>query len=139
MTACAKCGYDPEARVLASWSFVIGREIRSGNERINNVGGSRWTYRVMRSGWISDVSGMRLVHRIPDARGKRRVTLTRIIGYRQRRYDRDNLATGCKPVIDALVRCGLLVDDTEQHAELHFLQAKRAGLHGVVVLLEELA
>ena len=139
MTACPRCKYDPDAKVLASWSFHVPREIRSGNARINNVGGSRWAYKAARQAWERDVLTLARVHRIPDANGRRRVTLTRIIGYRQRAFDRDNLAAGFKPVVDALVRGWLLVDDSEKHAELHFQQEKRDGVRGVLVLIEEVA
>lgn len=142
MTACLKCGHDPDARVLASWSFHVPRAVRSGNAHVYNVGASRFGYAKERKAWESDFFGVKIAQRVPDADRKRRVTLTREIGYRQREYDRDNLATGCKPIVDALVKCGLLVDDSPTHAEVHFAQVKVEGSKrpgGLRVLLEDLA
>lgn len=45
-----------------------------------------------------------------------------IIAARKRKLDRDNLVGGCKGVIDALVRCGFLIDDDEQHCAIQFKQ-----------------
>lgn len=138
MTACPRCSYNPAAIIAGSWEFHIGRPVKSGNDRIHNVGASRWSYKADRDAWHSDIHAMRRVLDIPPAHTLRRVTLTRLIGKGQRRYDRDNMATGCKPIVDALVRVGLLIDDDAKHAEIHYAQEKGA-LPGLRVLLEELA
>ncbi|MGH7392908.1 MAG: hypothetical protein ACREM3_26160, partial [Candidatus Rokuibacteriota bacterium] len=51
-----------------------------------------------------------------------RVHITRVMGPRQRPLDRDNLAWLCKPVVDALVTCGYLVDDREAWADITYGQ-----------------
>lgn len=51
---------------------------------------------------------------IPAATGKRRVSLTRVCGPRQRMMDHVNWAAACKPVLDSLVRSRLLVDDSRK-------------------------
>lgn len=138
MTACVKCGHDPEAVVLASWTLHVPREVRSGNAYVVNSGGARFGYKRERDSWERDFTILRGQHGVTLATCRRRVTLTRSIGYRQRAYDKDNLVAGCKPVIDALVRAGLLLGDTERHVELHFAQERRPQF-GTIVLIEELA
>ena len=56
-----------------------------------------------------------------SAKGKRRVTITR---YSSGTLDQGNLVGGCKPLIDAMVRLGLLVDDTPELLEDHYAQVK---------------
>jgi len=140
VTACAKCGHDPAAQVIASWEFTLEHEVASLNARIANVGASRWRYAKERDAWSWLVRAARLKHRIAAATGRRRLTLTRIYAGRQRELDRDNLAGGAKPLVDAIVREGLLVDDTGAWLELHHAQehGTTRGNRGVRVLLEEL-
>jgi len=73
----------------------------------------------------------------PKATGKRSVHLTRIGA---KLLDEDNLAGGGKPIIDALVKEGLLVDDSPQWAELIFSQvpSKDPSLRRTVIELEEM-
>lgn len=58
----------------------------------------------------------------PEAK-KRLVVITR---YSAGRMDRINFAGGCKPVVDALVRVGLLYDDTEEWLDDRYVQDKAA-------------
>lgn len=136
MTACLKCGHDPEAHVSASWTFEIDREVESGNLHRFNVGGSRFGYGRNRDAWQSEFHNVRVLRSIPKATALRRVTLTRFYGKRKRAFDRDNLATGCKPVVDAMVRAGLLIGDNAVSAEIHYQQQR--GANGLHVFLEEL-
>ncbi len=54
------------------------------------------------------------------ATGKRHVS---ILAFRKRRItDCANLVAGCKHAVDALVRCGLLVDDTDELVSIHYDQ-----------------
>ena len=55
--------------------------------------------------------------RIPDARGKRRVTWERILGPRQQAFDLSNFIAGLKPIEDGLVDARLLIDDKPQFYE----------------------
>lgn len=57
----------------------------------------------------------------PTGPGKRRVTITR---HSSRLLDVDNLVGGCKPVIDAMVKLGWLVDDSPEHVVVTYHQAK---------------
>jgi Holliday junction resolvase RusA-like endonuclease len=51
---------------------------------------------------------------------KRRVRVTRF----GRQLDYDNLVGGCKPLVDALVRAGLIVDDSPDHVAVEYCQEK---------------
>ncbi len=75
---------------------------------------------------------------MPVAKRLRRVTLTRYYTGRSQRRDRGNLIGGMKPILDALVRQGFLVDDSEQWCEDHYAQVRHEMLAGVAVMLEEL-
>lgn len=137
MPACVKCGHDPDAAVRASWTFDIGREVKSMNSR--DVNGKRgWVYRVARAAWERDMISWRRACRIPIAVSRRRVTLTRLYGYRQRELDPDNLVGGLKACVDAMVEAGLLLGDTKAKAEIHYAQFKSPDF-GLRVLIEELA
>ena len=84
MTACVKCGHDPDARVTASWEFVLSGEIRSLNRHVVNFGAQRHMYRRQRDVWAWLLRAARLEHRIPTATSRRRLTLIRIHAGRQR-------------------------------------------------------
>ena len=133
---CLKCGHNPDAVVLATWQTMIPRAVNSGNARIHNVGASRWAYKAERQGWERDMLAVRLAMGIPVATTRRRVTLTRLIDKGQRAFDEDNLRTGCKPIVDAMVKAGMLVGDRPQDAEIHYAQTKAIG-GGLYVELEE--
>lgn len=135
---CPKCGYDADAEVIDSWTFLIERDPPSLNARIFNSGPRRWVYKRERDVWCWEIRAARLLQRIPKAVGRRRVTLTRVFDGRQQERDRDNLAGGLKSFVDAMVLEGMLVDDGETMAEIHY-QQERAKPIGLRVLIEELA
>lgn len=58
---------------------------------------------------------------IDVAYGLRRVD---IIRFGSRELDHDNLVGGCKPLVDALKRCGLIVDDSPRHVRINYEQRK---------------
>ena len=138
VTACAACGFDPDARVLASWTFTIEMPAASLNVRSTNKGGRRFAYKKARDQWHWWFRERRLALRIPVARRRRRVMLTRLYTGRQKELDRDNLIGGLKLVVDALVREELLAGDDSARAEIHYRQVP-ARSSGLTVLLEELA
>lgn len=138
MTACPKCGHDPEARVLAAYEFTVDRDPPSLNAHIFNVGASRWKYAKERDAWMWEFRAVRLLRRIPPAVGRRRVTMTRVYGGRQKERDRDNLSGGMKPCVDALVLEKMLVGDGPRDAEIHY-QQEVGSPTGLRVLIEELA
>jgi Holliday junction resolvase RusA-like endonuclease len=137
MSACVKCGHDPEAFVGRTWMFHVDRDPPSLNQRIFNVGGTHWQYKQERDAWQWEFRAVRLLQKIAAATTKRRVTLTRCYDGRQKERDVDNLAGGMKCCVDALVREGLLVNDNPQLAELHYAQ-HRGGPRGLMIYIEEL-
>jgi hypothetical protein len=138
VTACTKCGFDPDARIAASWSFVLEHAVLSLNARVANVGSARWRYASERDAWRWLVRAAKAKHRIAPAVGRRRLTLTRIYARGQRALDHDNLVGGMKPVVDAIVHEELLVDDKPAWLELHHDQVPGTE-RAVRVLLEDLA
>lgn len=138
MSQCVKCGFDPHAVVVASWTFMLEHEVLSLNARVSNAGASRWRYAKERDAWSWHVRVAKLNQRIRPATRRRRLTLIRIYARGQRALDRDNLAGGMKPLVDAIVREKLVVDDTAAWLELHHGQEPGTE-RGVRVLLEELA
>ena len=141
MTACAKCGYDAEAPVESVFAAFVQRDVRSMNEHRVNAGAARWDYKRERDAWTGH---LRLVFdrvlREPVGQTLRRVTITREWGPRRRAFDRDNLVGGCKVVVDAMVRAGLLVGDEAVWAEIHYEQRRGMGaVSGTWIRIETLA
>jgi len=60
--------------------------------------------------WLEQVWAAKQEHSITDAKCKRKVIVTRY----GKMMDADNLAAGCKPLLDAMVKCELLVDDSPE-------------------------
>jgi len=141
---CVKCGHNPDAEVTARWAFRLDKRIESANLYTVNKGNSRWRYSKARDEWqwLVKAAVLGLVGKLPYRLGyarpssKRRVTITRHYAGRCKLLDKDNL--GVKPLVDALVREGVIHDDDATHLELHVLQVKgeRNETH---VEVEELA
>ena len=73
--------------------------------------------------------------------GRQRVTITRVLGPRQRAWDVDNLAGGtAKGLIDALTELGMWRDDNPAHLEREYEQddTRREQRFRVEVLIEDL-
>jgi len=138
VSACCKCGHDPLAAVGASWSLFIAKDPPSLNARLHNAGASRWKYAKERGVWGWLIRQARLATAATRATGKRRVTLTRVYAGRQKERDLDNAVGGGKPIVDALVREGLLIDDAPAWAEIHHAQV-RGEPAGLRIDIEELA
>src|SRR5688572_810614 len=98
MTACAFCGLDADAPVLAQFEFFIPVKPKSLNAHAVNAGASRWAYKRDRNMWQWHVKEARLRVGIPGAHGRRRVTLTRHMSNREREWDADNWSGGAKPI-----------------------------------------
>lgn len=137
MTACPKCGFDADATVLSSWIMLVERDPKSMNDRVVNTGIYHRRYKTDRTAWQWSIRAARLAFKVPKAKGRRRITLTRLYNGRQREWDRDNLIGGMKVIVDALVLEGLLVGDDPASAEIHY--AQHPGLRGLKIQIEELA
>jgi hypothetical protein len=142
VNVCLKCGYDPGAIVLRSWQHTIKRDPPSLNARVFNSGPRAYAYRAERDVWAWEFRSMRLALKIPTTTNTvRRITFTRYYSGRQQERDRDNLIGGLKCAVDALVLEHLLVDDSPQWAELHYMQQRLDASSnercGLGVLVEE--
>lgn len=72
---------------------------------------------------------------VPEAEGRRRVSLKLTLGKGQRRPDKD---AWWKSTLDALVACGLLVDDSPDWCEPGAVEYARGATKGTVIVLEDL-
>lgn len=136
MTTCLRCGFTPHV-TAASWSFFLELEPPTQNRVASNKGGGRWTYKKLRDDYRWLVRAAKAREGVPDATGRRAVTLTRVYSGRQREFDYGNLVGGLKMVTDSLVRERLLVDDSPKWSEQVYLQ-RRGPVSGVEVRIEEL-
>lgn len=102
------------------WSFQLPIDLVSANSGCSNKGAafaSRRKYKAVRDSAYIHVCNFRERFQIDRAAGPRRITITRVCGPRQRCWDEDNLVAACKPVVDAIVRAGLLLDDDRKSVE----------------------
>lgn len=155
MTVCVKCGHDPDAVVKIAYTFTVDREPPSLNDRLFNSGVRAHEYRKERDAWCWHFRAARLKQAIPAARtdvptavfdrskvivhDRRRVTLTRLFGPRQRERDKDNLIGGMKAVVDALVSEALIAGDSVHDAEIFYGQKRSTVRAGLEVVIEVLA
>lgn len=143
---CLLCGGRPNARVRARWVLHIpiavasqnGRDGRSGGA---NKGGNRWAYKHAREQYTA---ALRVAMRREIGPGgqlprtPKRVVITRYWAKRQRAFDHANLVGGAKPLVDAMVRVGLLVDDSPEWFEGYYRQARDPDGRGwTVIVIEE--
>lgn len=75
-----------------------------------------------------------LIAGTPKATGKRRVTLTLVLGPRQRRCDGD---APWKSLLDGLAKCGALVDDNTDWVEMAALRFAK-GEKATIIELEDI-
>ena len=74
---------------------------------------------------------------VPRATGQRRVSLTAILGKGRKKCDKDAYDKVC---LDCLVRCGLLLDDSERGLVGRMsVEFERAEKDGAVITLEDVA
>ena len=141
LPACDQCGFDPGLKIAQVWILKLDKDPSSLNARVYNAGHTRYAYAKERDEWHWMIKHERLKQKIPKAMQKRRVTLTRNYGGQQKERDVDNLSGGMKNCVDAVVREGLLVNDSPQYAELHYKQnrvSERSSL-GLWIQIEEFA
>ncbi len=77
--------------------------------------------------------------RIPRAAGKRRLTITRFVRNKRYRLDRGNFVGGCKPLLDAAIRQGLIRDDKEEWLDDVYKQEVRDRAACTEIRVENLA
>jgi hypothetical protein len=137
--ACRLCGGRPDAEVVASWTLEIDRDAPSQNLRLVNKGPGRFAYSKERDLWVMLFMVAARSAGVSRVAAPRRVTLTRRYSGLKKLRDHANVIGGMKPVVDAMVRAGLLVDDSPRWFEGHYHQERVTRGGGTVVLLEELA
>lgn len=113
--------------------FCVYREVRSLNQ-INSLKWAASNARTKRGRYLygRHVYGQREswaeeMEQPPfdwDKNTRKLVTLTRVMSYRQRPFDDDNLIGGMKAVRDALVDIGYLRNDDSSAAEFVYKQEK---------------
>jgi hypothetical protein len=147
MTACPHCGHIAPV-VLRSWETWIAAKVESANSRSVNAGAARWGYAKKRDEWRlrwratlwldGKRGGLPPVWPWTNVGRIRYVTFTRHFTGREREMDHANLIGGMKGPVDAMVRVGLLVDDSPKWFTAEYLQVRsdRSGLH---VRIEERA
>lgn len=137
MAECPKCGWDEDVIWRDSWTATANSYAPSLNETgINSK--TNHTYRNWRKKWAKQFGAW--LKTIPTATQRRRVSITRYMGKGQRAYDRQNFASGCKPLLDTIVEYGGLYDDSPNWCS-DFYEQKRSpnGKDYVVVTIEEMA
>lgn len=135
---CRFCGDCETTPVGGSWRFFVPRQPPGANQRRVNAGAARFAYAKERDLWAWEIRAHRLRAAITPATGMRRVTFTRLFTGRGQLMDRINLAGGCKPLLDCLVREHLLVDDDPAHVLDHYHQRRHDVLSGLEITIEEL-
>ena len=127
-----------------TWTLKVPLEMVSANRYLVNGGGrlaaivSGAKYRKERDKWTRALMALARNEGVPKATAKRRITLTRIIGKRQRQFDYSNLVGGAKYVLDACKAAGLLVDDAPRWCDDKYEQRKRVGKEfGTIITVED--
>lgn len=118
-----------------SWTFTLPMVTPS----LNQVRKMHWA-QVKRDkdalAWML-VSALNKIPNVPRATGPRRLIIVR---HGRKALDLDNLAGGCKSLIDVIKERKLLVDDSPTHCVLEFHQeTTRKGDPYTEILLEEIA
>lgn len=136
--ACGSCGQElPPAG--ESWVFALSLVPPSQNVVSGNKGnrGARAKYKKYRDDYQLLLQAWMNELKIPDATGRRRVSISRRYAGRSQRRDRGNLIGGCKPLLDAMTLVGLIVDDKEEFLQDHYYQI-RADINEVEIRIEEM-
>lgn len=136
---CGSCRQPLPALYGVLWHFVISLPPPSQNKVSGNKGGhkAQKAYKKYRDDYQFLLQVWKNQLKIPDATGRRRVHITRLFKGKAQKYDRGNLIGGCKPLLDAMTRCNLLVDDKEEFVEDHYDQ-ERGKETGVRIIIQDM-
>lgn len=103
---------------------------------LNTWDGRHWAVRARaKSATAELIKTYCLVAGVRPATGKRRVTLMIVLGKGQRANDPDNY---WKATLDALKRCGAILDDRRQCVETPPVRFRRATQRATILQLEDL-
>lgn len=134
---CPYCQVDLGQGIEARWELFIPLETPSQNAVAANKGGTRQRYKELRTAFCQLLMDQKVRKSIPRATRRRRVIFTRHYCGRAQERDRGNLVGGMKPLLDAMHRVGLLVDDAPEWVEDWYRQ-QRSTRSGTMITLEEL-
>jgi hypothetical protein len=136
---CRWCGFDPAAVVTARWQRFFPRQPPSQND-FGKSAGARRKYTAERQTWEWEMRAWALHSTGPSkAAGPRRVFFERFYhGAGTRDRDRGNLIGGMKPILDAITREGLIVDDTPRWCADFYSQQRDELRSGLLITLEDL-
>jgi hypothetical protein len=131
---CKGCDYNPGLCIQNTYTLVIQRSAQSLNSVGVNSKNNRG-YRGARNRWKRE---LKKYENLPKAKAYRRIFFTRFWGKGKRAYDYGNLVGGFKPLLDEIVRAGLLLDDSPKHCSEYYRQYKSPdGVDHVVVVIED--
>ena len=118
-------------------SALIPKRVTSANAHVINAGASRWRYAKERDEWSQWIAVKLRVR--GQAGNARRVTFERRYAGRQREMDLANMVAGLKSCVDAMVRAGLLVDDSPRWLDDRYEQRRveTEAECGLVITIEE--
>jgi hypothetical protein len=121
MSECIACGFNSDIKPVGEWNIILNMSAYSGNEiGGNEKGRNGWKYRKAKKAYRTAVQH-ELAH-IDEAKGRRRVWLTRVYRKGKRPYDPDNLLWGFKPLVDIMVAEGIFLDDDPKSLERIYKQ-----------------
>ncbi len=133
---CIQCDYNPLLKITGSWLIELPTAAVSVNQiKGNGKGRSGWAYRRVRDTYLEMLRAR--IRGIPVATEKRRVFFTRYYAGKAKRYDRDNLIAGMKPLRDCLTELLVIKDDSERWLEAHY-QQKPYHVNQISIQLEDL-
>lgn len=99
---------------------------------------SHWTRRRELQDFTRTIAALAQNAGVPQAKGKRRVTLTIVKGKRSRRRDDPaNRDSRAKSVLDALVANGLLRDDSDEWLDWPGVVETKADVKQTIITLED--
>lgn len=88
---------------------------------------NRFAYKRLREGYGWVLKALRVADELGKARPEmeaRAVTIIRLLGPRKKEFDPGNLVGGAKPLVDELVACGVLIDDSAKWAAVSYAQER---------------
>lgn len=117
---CLCCGFDNSVTLKTVCTLTLDTKLLSGNViGVNSGGNGGWKYRNARNLYSSYLNMHVKSFKVFSPVFLR---ITRL--YKSRKYDKDNLIRGCKPLIDVLVRKKYIKEDNPSHLVVSYNQLK---------------
>lgn len=128
---CQACGFSPDAEIETVAEFVLNTELLSGN-KIGGNDRNGWKFRSAKEKYKRAINIIGFPKEHCKAGEKRRVIITRYMTAKQRKFDRDNLIWGCKPIVDILKSRAWIFEDSPKYVEVIYKQEKADGDSGTI-------